>query len=159
MKALLPFPLLLALVSLVSAQDAPVDWKTLATEFSQDAAAAQTKYQDRTISVTGPISAIAQGDMTVDNPSVALTLSTPDGPGPDVKCLFENQDLGPRAQIYVPDDGSDAVLRKVDEAGNVISSTPMARAGQMVTVTGSFLNFDAGDIVLRHCRLVTAPQP
>jgi hypothetical protein len=142
-----------------SGQDAPVDWKTLATEFSEDAAAAQTKYEGKMITVSGPVASIAQGDMTTDNPAVAVTLSTPDGPGPDVKCLFQNEDLPVNTELYVPDDGSEAVLRKRDPAGNVISSEPFVQSGQQVTVTGSFLNFDAGDIVLQHCRMPGgAPQ-
>ena len=105
------------------------------------------------ITVTGPVSGIAQGDMTTDNPAVAVTLSTPAGPGPDVKCLFQNEDLAPNSEIYVPSDGSEAILRKRDNVGNVISSEPMVQTGQQIVVTGSFLEFDAGDIVLQHCRL------
>jgi hypothetical protein len=135
------------------AQDAPVDWKTLATEFSEDAAAAQAKYQGKIITVSGPVSSIAQGDMTTDNPAVAVTISTPDGPGPDVKCLFQNEDMAVNSEIYVPDDGSEAILRKRDPIGNVISSEPLVQTGQQIVVSGSFLNFDAGDIVLQHCRL------
>lgn len=136
------------------AQEPPVDWKTLATEFSQDAVAAGAKYQGKIITVSGPVSSLAQGDMTTDNPAVAVLLSTTDGPGPDVKCLFQNEDLAVNTEIYVPDDGSEAILRKRDPAGNVISSEPFVQSGQQVTITGSFLNFDAGDIVLQHCRMV-----
>lgn len=151
---------LLALLSPeLLAQQAPVDWKTLATEFSQDEAAAQAKYQGQMITVTGPVSAIAQGDMTTDDPAVAVTLSTPDGPGPDVKCLFQNEDLEPNTEIYVPDDGSEAILRKRDAVGNVVSSQPMVQSGQQVVVTGSFLEYDAGDIVLQHCRLASPAAP
>ena len=153
------FLLFLATSSLAFAQDgAPVDWKTVATEFSQDQAAAEAKYQGKIITVTGPVSAVAGGDMTLDNPSVAVTLSTQDGPGPDVKCLFENEDLGPNTQLYVPDDGSEALLKTVDPTGNVTGSRPFVQAGQEITVTGSYVEFDAGDIVLRHCRLVGGPQ-
>jgi hypothetical protein len=141
------------------AQDGPVDWKTLATEFSPDAAAAQTKYQGQMLTVTGPVSSIAAGDMTTDNPAVAVTLSTPDGPGPDVKCLFQNEDLAVNSELYVPDDGSEAILRKRDSAGNVISSEPIVRTGQQIVVIGSFLSFDAGDIVLQHCRLSGSAAP
>ena len=91
--------------------------------------------------------------MTTDNPAVAVLLSTTDGPGPDVKCLFQNEDLAVNTEIYVPDDGSEAILRKRDPAGNVIASEPFVQSGQQVTITGSFLNFDAGDIVLQHCRM------
>ncbi len=141
------------------AQEGPVDWRTLATEFSQDAAEAQTKYQGQMLTVTGPVFSIAQGDMTTDNPAVAVTLSTPDGPGPDVKCLFQNEDLAVNSELYVPDDGSEAVLRKRDSAGNVISSEPIVQTGQQIVVTGSFLSFDAGDIVLQHCRLSGSAAP
>jgi hypothetical protein len=41
----------------------------------------------------------------------------------------------------------------VDGVGNETSSKPMAETGQQLTVTGSFVNFEAGDVVLRHCRL------
>lgn len=140
-------------LNIASAQDAPVDWKVLAAEFSGDAAAAEAKYQGKLITVSGPVSSIAQGDMTTDDPAVAVILSTTDGPGPDVKCLFQNEDLATNTEIYVPDDGSEAILRKRDPAGNVISSEPLAQSGQQVTITGSFLNFDAGDIVLQHCRM------
>jgi hypothetical protein len=146
-------PVLLASVLAASAQDAPVDWKTLATEFSQDQAAAEAKYQGKMITVTGPVSDIQNGDMTLDDPSLAVTLSTPDGPGPDVKCLFENSDLAPQTEYGMPDDNSEAVIRKRDSAGNVVQSQPFVQTGQQVTVTGSFVNFEAGDIVLRHCRL------
>lgn len=146
-------------VSLVCAQNGePVDWKTIATEFSQDQAAAEAKYQGKMITVTGPVSAVAGGDMTLDNPSVAVTLSTQDGPGPDVKCLFENEDLGPNTQLYVPADGSEALLKTLDPTGNVTGSRPFVQTGQQVTVTGSYMEFDAGDIVLRHCRLVGGTQ-
>jgi hypothetical protein len=91
--------------------------------------------------------------MTTDNPAVAVTLSTSAGPGPDVKCLFQNEDLAQNTEIYVPDDGSEAILRKRDAIGNVVSSEPLVQTGQQVVVTGSFLEFDAGDIVLQHCRL------
>jgi hypothetical protein len=111
------------------------------------------------ITVTGPVSGIAQGDMTTDNPAVAVTLSTPTGPGPDVKCLFQNEDLAPNSEIYVPNDGSEAILRKRDNVGNVISSEPMVQTGQQIVVTGSFLEFDAGDIVLQHCRLAGGAAP
>ena len=147
------FALLCLAANLAPAQSAPVDWQTLATEFSQDEAAASNKYQGQMITVTGPVSGIAQGDMTTDNPAVAVTLSTPAGPGPDVKCLFQNEDLAPNSEIYVPSDGSEAILRKRDNVGNVISSEPMVQTGQQIVVTGSFLEFDAGDIVLQHCRL------
>jgi hypothetical protein len=147
------FALLCLAANVATAQSTPVDWQTLATEFSQDEAAASNKYQGQMITVTGPVSGIAQGDMTTDNPAVAVTLSTPAGPGPDVKCLFQNEDLAPNSEIYVPNDGSEAILRKRDNVGNVISSEPMVQSGQQIVVTGSFLEFDAGDIVLQHCRL------
>lgn len=153
MKVFSFFALLCLAANLAPAQSAPVDWQTLATEFSQDEAAASNKYQGQMITVTGPVSGIAQGDMTTDNPAVAVTLSTPAGPGPDVKCLFQNEDLAPNSEIYVPSDGSEAILRKRDNVGNVISSEPMVQTGQQIVVTGSFLEFDAGDIVLQHCRL------
>ena len=139
------------------AQDAAIDWRTIATEFSQDQAAAEAKYQGRMITVSGPVSAIAEGDMTVDDPSVAVTLSTQDGPGPDVKCLFENEDLEPNTQLDVPDDGSEVIIRTVDQIGNVTGSRPFIQSGQQITVSGSYVEFDAGDIVLRHCRLASAP--
>ena len=147
------FALLCLAANVATAQSTPVDWQTLAAEFSQDEAAASNKYQGQMITVTGPVSGIAQGDMTTDNPAVAVTLSTPTGPGPDVKCLFQNEDLAPNSEIYVPSDGSEAILRKRDNVGNVISSEPMVQTGQQIVVTGSFLEFDAGDIVLQHCRL------
>ena len=148
------FPVLAVLAwQSASGQSTPVDWQTLAAEFLQDEAAASTKYQGQMITVTGPVSTIAQGDMTTDNPAVAVTLSTPAGPGPDVKCLLQNEDLAPNTEIYVPDDGSEAILRKRDTIGNVISSEPLVQTGQQIVVTGSFLEFDAGDIVLQHCRL------
>lgn len=147
------FALLCLAANVATAQSTPVDWQTLATEFSQDEAAASNKYQGQMITVTGPVSGIAQGDMTTDNPAVAVTLCTPAGPGPDVKCLFQNEDLAPNSEIYVPSDGSEAILRKRDNVGNVISSEPMVQTGQQIVVTGSFLEFDAGDIVLQHCRL------
>jgi hypothetical protein len=139
------------------AQDVAIDWRTIATEFSQDQAAAEAKYQGRMITVSGPVSAIAEGDMTVDDPSVAVTLSTQDGPGPDVKCLFENEDLEPNTQLDVPDDGSEVIIRTVDQIGNVTGSRPFIQSGQQITVSGSYVEFDAGDIVLRHCRLAGAP--
>lgn len=147
------FAVLLASAVLCHAQDAPVDWRTIAAEFSQDEAAAEAKYQGKFITVSGPVSAIAGGDMTLDNPSVAVTLSAQDGPGPDVKCLFENEDLEPNTQLYVPDDGSEALLKTVDATGNVTGSRPFVEAGQQITVSGSYVDFEAGDIVLRHCRL------
>ena len=140
-------------VSSALAQDAPIDWRTIATEFSQDQAAAEAKYAGKMLTVTGPVSAIAGGDDTLDNPSVAVTLSTQDGPGPDVKCLFENEDLEPNTQLYVPDDGSEVQVRTVDQVGNETGSRPLIETGQQITVTGSYVEFDAGDIVLRHCRL------
>lgn len=142
-----------ALATTVNAQDAPVDWKTIATEFSQDPAAAGAKYQGKMLTVSGPVSAIAGGDDTLDNPSVAVTLSTPDGPGPDVKCLFENEDLEPNTQLYVPGDNSEVLVKTVDQVGNVTASRPFVQTGQQVTITGSYLDFEGGDIVLRHCRL------
>ena len=154
--------LALALVAAFSiasalAQDAAIDWRTIATEFSQDQAAAEAKYQGRMITVSGPVSAIAEGDMTVDDPSIAVTLSTQDGPGPDVKCLFENEDLEPNTQLDVPDDGSEVIIRTVDQIGNVTGSRPFIQSGQQITVSGSYVEFDAGDIVLRHSRLAGAP--
>ncbi|MFM8789000.1 MAG: OB-fold protein [Chthoniobacterales bacterium] len=149
-------PLSLAMVLFASsalAQDAPVDWRSIATEFSQDQAAAEAKYQGKMLTVTGPVSGIAAGDDTLDNPSVAVTLSAQDGPGPDVKCLFENEDLEPNTQLYVPDDGSEVLIRTVDQVGNETGSKPLIETGQQITVTGSYVEFDAGDIVLRHCRL------
>ncbi len=154
MKPSLLLASLFVLPCLLLAQDGPVNWKTLATEFSQDAAAAQAKYQDKMITVTGPVSAIANGDMTLDDPTLAVTISSESGPGADVKCLFENSDLPEKAEYGMPDDGSEAVLRKRDQAGNVISTQPFVQTEQQITVTGSYVNFDAGDIVLRHCRLV-----
>jgi hypothetical protein len=142
------------------AQDAPIDWKTLATEFTEDAAAAQAKYQGRTITVTGPVSAIAAGDMTTESdPAVAVTLSTPDGPGPDVKCLFENEDLQPNQQLYVPGDNSEVLLRTTDGIGNVTGSQPFIQSGQEVTVSGSFFGYVAGEIVIRHARLAGGTAP
>jgi hypothetical protein len=145
-------------VSLLFAQDSPLDWKTLATEFSQDAAAAQAKYQGKMIVVTGPVSAIAAGDMTVDDPSVAVTLSTDDGPGSVVKCLFENEDQSSRTELYVPGDNSEVIQRKRDAAGNVLSSEPLIQTGQVIAVSGSFLGYQAGNIVLQHCRIFSGGQ-
>ena len=153
MKASLFFALLSLMATLARGQNAPVDWLTLATEFSQDEAAASAKYAGLMLTVTGPVSSIAQGDMTVDDPSVAVFLSTQAGPGPDVKCLFENEDIAPNTQLYVPADGSEILLRKVDQIGNETGSSPLIQTGQQIVVTGSFLGFEAGDIVLRHCRL------
>jgi type II secretory pathway pseudopilin PulG len=149
---------MLATATLLRAQGA-VDWQTLAQEFAQDAAAAQAKYQGQMLTVTGPVASVAQGDMTTDSPSVAVKLSTPDGPGPDVKCLFESEDLAQNTEIYVPDDGSEAILRKRDSAGNLISSEPLVQTGQQVTISGSFLGYQAGDIVLQHCRLAAGATP
>lgn len=137
----------------ICAQDAPVDWQTLAVEFSNNAAAAEAKYQGKMLTVTGPVSAIAQGDMTLDNPSVAVTLSTTGGPGPDVKLLFEREDLEPNTEIHVTGDNSEALLRNLSPAGKVESSRPLVQIGQQVTATGSFTGYQAGDIVLRHARL------
>jgi hypothetical protein len=145
-------------VSSALAQDAPIDWRTIATEFSQDQAAAETKYQGRMITVSGPVSSIAEGDMTTEStPAVSVILSTADGPGPDVKCLFENGDLEPNTQLAVTDDASEVLIRTVDQIGNETGSKPFIQTGQQITVSGSYLEFDAGDIVLRHCRLVGAP--
>jgi len=145
-------------VSSALAQDAPIDWRTIATEFSQDQAAAETKYQGRMITVSGPVSSIAEGDMTTESTAaVAVILSTQDGPGPDVKCLFENGDLEPNTQLAVSDDASEVLIRTVDQIGNETGSKPFIQTGQQITVSGSYLEFDAGDIVLRHCRLVGAP--
>jgi hypothetical protein len=145
-------------VSSALAQDAPIDWRTIATEFSQDQAAAETKYQGRMITVSGPVSSIAEGDMTTEStPAVAVILSTQDGPGPDVKCLFENGDLEPNTQLSVTDDASEVLIRTVDQIGNETGSKPFIQTGQQITVSGSYFEFDAGDIVLRHCRLVGAP--
>ena len=157
----LSIPVLLILVAVNAvAQDAPVDWKTFASEFAQDAAAAQAKYQGRMITVSGPVSAIAQGDMTTESdPAVAVTLSAEDGPGPDVKGLFENDDLQPNQQLYVPGDNSEVILRTTDQVGNVTASQPFIQSGQQITVSGSFFGFDAGDIVIRHARLVPAATP
>jgi len=147
-------------VSSALAQDAPIDWRTIATEFSQDQAAAETKYQGRMITVSGPVSSIAEGDMTTEStPAVAVILSTADGPGPDVKCLFENGDLEPNTQLSVTDDASEVLIRTVDQIGNETGSKPFIQTGQQITVSGSYFEFDAGDIVLRHCRLVGAPDP
>ena len=152
--------ILLVLLSLTvgaAAQEAQIDWKTLATEFSEDAAAAQAKYQGSMITVTGPVSAIAQGDMTTESaPAVAVTLSTADGPGPDVKCLFETEDLQPNQQLYVPGDNSEVLMRTTDTTGNVTGSAPFVQTGQDVVVSGSFFGFEAGDIVIRHARLLPA---
>lgn len=152
--------LLLAAAGSAAAQDAPVDWKTLASEFTEDAAAAQAKYQGRTITVTGPVSAIAAGDMTTESdPAVAVTLSTPDGPGPDVKLLFENEDLQPNQQLYVPGDNSEVLLRTTDGIGNVTGSQPFIQSGQQITVSGSFFGYVAGEIVIRHARLAGGAAP
>ena len=149
---------LVAALSVASAlaQDAPIDWRTIATEFSQDQAAAETKYQGRMITVSGPVSSIAEGDMTTEStPAVAVILSTQDGPGPDVKCLFENGDLEPNTQLAVNDDASEVLIRTVDQIGNETGSRPFIQSGQQITVSGSFFEFDAGDIVLRHCRMAS----
>jgi hypothetical protein len=160
MKASSSLVFLLATVMASLAQDAPVDWKTLAAEFTADAATAQAKYQGRMITVTGPVSSIAPGDMTTEgDPAVAVTLSAADGPGPDVKCLFENEDLEPNQQLYVPGDNSEVLLRTTDNVGNVTGSRPFIQTGQDVTVSGSFFGYVAGDIVIRHARLSpAAPQ-
>lgn len=143
----------LAFPFVARAQNAPVDWKTLAAEFSKDEAAASAKYQGQMLAVSGPVAAIAAGDMTLDDPSVAVTLSTPDGPGPDVKCLFEQQDLEPNTETQVTGDNSEVLLCTMSEAGAVLASKPMVQLGQNVTVTGTFVGYEAGDIVFRHCRL------
>ena len=160
MKTLPLLAFVFAALGTAMAQDAPVDWKTIASEFTEDAAAAQAKYQGRMITVTGPVSAIAAGDMTTESdPAVAVTLSTADGPGPEVKCLFENEDLEPNKQLYVPGDNSEVLLRTTDGAGNVTGSQPMIEAGQEVTVSGSFFGYVAGDIVIRHARLAAPAAP
>lgn len=156
MKNPIAAALLLAVLSVcpLRAQQETVDWKTLATEFSEDSAAAQAKYQGQSLTVSGPVSAIAAGDMTTESdPAVAVTLSTADGPGPDVKCLFENEDLEPNQQLSVPADNSEVLLRTTDAIGNVTSSKPLITLGQQITVSGTFYEYDAGDIVLRHVRL------
>jgi hypothetical protein len=90
---------------------------------------------------------------TESTPAVAVILSTQDGPGPDVKCLFENEDLEPNTQLAVTDDASEVLIRTVDQVGNETGSRPFLQSGQQITVSGSFFEFDAGDIVLRHCRM------
>jgi hypothetical protein len=96
---------------------------------------------------------------TESDPAVAVTLSTPDGPGPDVKCLFENEDLQPNQQLYVPGDNSEVLLRTTDGIGNVTGSQPFIQSGQEVTVSGSFFGYVAGEIVIRHARLVAGTAP
>ena len=152
---ILPAALLSALLaSSTFAQEAPIDWRTIATEFSQDQAAAEAKYAGKMITVMGPVSSIAEGDMTTEStPAVAVILSTQDGPGPDVKCLFENEDLEPNTQLAVSGDASEVLIRTVDQVGNETGSRPFIQSGQQITVSGSFFEFDAGDIVLRHCRM------
>lgn len=152
-RFLLPVIVAPLMSSLLHAQNQPVDWKILATEFSQDADAASAKYQGKLISVAGPVASIASGDMTLDDPSVAVTISSPEGPGPDVKCLFQNEDLPVGTEIYVPGEGSEAILRKRNAAGEETSSQPLIDQGQHIVVTGAFYGFAAGDIVLQHCRL------
>lgn len=159
-KTMFPLAVFAAVLGTATAQDAAVDWKTIASEFTEDAAAAQAKYQGRMLTVSGPVSAIAAGDMTTESdPAVAVTLSAPDGPGPDVKCLFENEDLEPNRQLYVPGDNSEVLLRTTDGTGNVTGSRPLIEAGQQVTVSGSFFGYVAGDIVIRHARLAGPAAP
>ncbi len=157
MKTASSLVFLLCAATATLAQDAPVDWRTLAAEFTADAAAAQAKYQGRMITVTGPVASIAAGDMTTESdPAVAVTLSAADGPGPDVKCLFENEDLEPNQQLYVPGGNSEVLLRTTDGVGNVTGSQPFIQTGQDVTISGSFFGYVAGDIVIRHARLAPA---
>lgn len=147
--------LLLSLIAPLTlcAQSVPLDWQTLAAEFSKDAAAAEAKYQGKMLTVTGPVSAVAQGDMTLDIPSVAVTLAASNGAAPDVKLLFEPGDLEPNTEIHVTGDNSEALLRRLSPAGKVESSRPLVQIGQQVTATGSFMDYEAGDIILRHARL------
>lgn len=155
MKSLLLF---LATASLAFAQDAAsVDWKVIAAEFAADQASAEAKYRGKMLTVTGPVSAVAGGDMTLNDPSVAVTLSSNAGPGPDVKCLFENEDLEPGTQLSVTGDGSEVLIKTVDGTGYVTGSRPFAQTGQLITVSGSYFEYSAGDIVLRHCRMAGSP--
>jgi hypothetical protein len=160
MKALrLSAATLIAAATIVLAQTPAVDWKTIAAEFAEDDGGAQAKYQDQVLTVTGPVSGIAAGDMTVGNPSVAVTLSAENGPAAEVKLLFENMDLEPNTEIQAPDDAGEALLIKRDSAGNVISSAPIFKIGQQITVTGDYIDFSAGSVVLRHCRLGAGSTP
>ena len=167
MQVLLPLFILICSLQLVLAEEAPIDWKTLATEFSENAETAEAKYQGKYLTVTGPVSSLAGGDMTVEAPAVAVTLSTQDGPGPDVKCLFENEDLEPGTQLHVTGDGSEVLLRQVDQSpgefranmeGLESGSRPFIVTGQNITVSGSFYGYQAGDIILRHAKLASTPE-
>lgn len=144
---------LVALAPVVAlAQDAPIDWKVLATEFSKDSSTAEAKYQGKVLTVTGPISAVGTGD--TDKPCVEITISSNDGPGPDVKCQFDPSDLEPNIELFVEDGGSEVLRRRRDEAGKLLESKPFAEVGQQITVKGTFADFDAGDIVIGHARKV-----
>ena len=105
--------------------------------------------------------------MTVEAPAVAVTLSTQDGPGPDVKCLFENEDLEQGTHLHVTGDGSEVLLRQVDQSpgefranmeGLESGSRPFIVTGQNITVSGSFYGYQAGDIILRHAKLASTPE-
>ena len=150
MQVLLPLFILICSLQLVLAEEAPIDWKTLATEFSENAETAEAKYQGKYLTVTGPVSSLAGGDMTVEAPAVAVTLSTQDGPGPDVT-----------------GDGSEVLLRQVDQSpgefranmeGLESGSRPFIVTGQNITVSGSFYGYQAGDIILRHAKLASTPE-
>ena len=149
----IPSIALLALAPVAAlAQDAPIDWKTLAAEFAKDSAAAETKYQGKMLTVTGPVSAVSSGD--TDTPSVQVTLSDASGPGPDVKCSFDPADREPNTELYVGDGSNEVLLRRRDETGRLLESKPFAEIGQQFTVRGTFSDFDAGDIIISHARKI-----
>lgn len=161
---LLPAFLLLTAMAGAFAQNTPalpplppdgfVTLQQIVGDFTAQPQAALQKYQGQRVLVYGRVGQVAQANDSEGNP-LNVFLQLPNNPTPDVKCVFTLADIpgwAQDAEVQIPDDGSQAVIARRNQEGNVTREKPFVVVGQNVGIHGTFDRFEAGDVVLKDAK-------
>jgi hypothetical protein len=120
-------------------------------DFASQQTAAVQKYQGMRVTVYGRVGQVGVDD-DLDGDPLAVYMQMAQNPTPDVKAVFADDDVPQSAELEVSDDQSQAIAFHRDMDGNIVSQRPFVVVGENVAITGTFDNFEAGDIVLKNCR-------
>lgn len=125
----------------------------LLAEFSEDADAAQAKYEKQRITVVGDVEEVS----APSGPSreVLCVVLQPEGGGKmSVRGDYTWDDLEGGMDIFLSKDGKEAVLRRRDHRGEVLDEQILYKVGAIAGLRGVVSEFSEDAIVLTSCQRV-----
>ena len=130
------------------APDGFVTLQQIVQDFANQPDDALQKYNGMRVCVYGRVGRVEQSDDNDGDP-LAVTMQLPNQTTPDVKAIFDQDDI-PSGVVSISDNDTKATVFHRDWAGNLSNQQSFIVVGENVAIRGTFDNFVAGDIILKN---------